>query len=218
MSGLFSLLIGYCFGLFQTGYIYGKFKKVDIREHGSGNTGTTNTLRTLGWKAGAITFAGDCGKAILAILVVWLLFHSSMPEQIKVLEMSAGLGAFLGHIFPCYMKFKGGKGIACIVGVLIAFFPLMIPVSMGLFFVIVGITRYVSVGSIAILISFYIQLLVFGQTGILGVAEEYLLPVYVIGIIFVIFGIAKHKDNIKRLRNGTENKLKLSKKQGEDVS
>lgn len=218
MSGLFSLLIGYVFGLFQTGYIYGKFKKVDIRKHGSGNTGTTNTLRTLGWKAGAITFAGDCGKAILAILIVWLLFHKSMPEQIKVLEMTAGLGAFLGHIFPCYMKFKGGKGIACIVGVIIAFFPLMIPISLGLFFIIVGFTRYVSAGSIAILISFYIQLLVFGQTGILGVTEGYLLPVYVFGIIFVIFGIAKHKDNIKRLLSGTENKLKLSKKQGEDVS
>ena len=192
MSGLFSLLIGYLFGLFQTGYIYGKYKKVDIREHGSGNTGTTNTLRTLGWKAGAVTFIGDCGKAILAILVVWLLFHNSMPEQIKVLEMTAGLGTFLGHIFPCYMKFKGGKGIACTVGVLIAFFPLMLPISLGLFFVIVGITRYVSVGSIAILISFYIQLLIFGQTGILGVTAEYLPPVYIIGAVFIIFGIAKH--------------------------
>jgi glycerol-3-phosphate acyltransferase PlsY len=218
VSGLFSLLIGYLFGLFQTGYIYGKYKKVDIREHGSGNTGTTNTLRTLGWKAGAVTFIGDCGKAILAILVVWLLFHNSMPEQIKVLEMTAGLGTFLGHIFPCYMKFKGGKGIACTVGVLIAFFPLMLPISLGLFFVIVGITRYVSVGSIAILISFYIQLLIFGQTGILGVTAEYLPPVYIIGAVFIIFGIAKHKENIKRLMNGTENKLKLSKKQGEETA
>ena len=69
------ILIGYAIGLFQTGYIYGKTQHIDLREHGSGNAGTTNTLRTLGFKAGAITFAGDCGKAILAIFISWLIFH-----------------------------------------------------------------------------------------------------------------------------------------------
>lgn len=111
------ILIGYAIGLFQTGYIYGKTQHIDIREHGSGNAGTTNTLRTLGFKAGAITFAGDCGKAILAIFISWLIFHAQYPEGIKLLGMYAGLGAVLGHNYPFYMKFKGGKGIACTTGV-----------------------------------------------------------------------------------------------------
>ena len=81
------ILIGYAIGLFQTGYIYGKTQHIDIREHGSGNAGTTNTLRTLGFKAGAITFAGDCGKAILAIFISWLIFHAQYPEGIKLLGM-----------------------------------------------------------------------------------------------------------------------------------
>ena len=101
------ILIGYAIGLFQTGYIYGKTQHIDIREHGSGNAGTTNTLRTLGFKAGAITFAGDCGKAILAIFISWLIFHAQYPEGIKLLGMYAGLGAVLGHNYPFYMKFKG---------------------------------------------------------------------------------------------------------------
>lgn len=74
------ILIGYAIGLFQTGYIYGKTQHIDIREHGSGNAGTTNTLRTLGFKAGAITFAGDCGKAILAIFISWLIFLSNIRK------------------------------------------------------------------------------------------------------------------------------------------
>lgn len=132
------ILIGYAIGLFQTGYIYGKTQHIDIREHGSGNAGTTNTLRTLGFKAGAITFAGDCGKAILAIFISWLIFHAQYPEGIKLLGMYAGLGAVLGHNYPFYMKFKGGKGIACTTGVILAFHWQMAPLCIGLFIVVVA--------------------------------------------------------------------------------
>ena len=106
---LIVLVIGYFLGTFQTGYIYGKSKGVDIRQHGSGNSGTTNTLRTLGWKAGAITFAGDLCKAILAVVIAHFLFVNRYPDAVKVLEMYAGFGAVLGHNFPFYLKFKGGK-------------------------------------------------------------------------------------------------------------
>ena len=110
------LLIGYGFGLFQTGYFYGKRNGIDIRKHGSGNAGTTNALRTMGKKAGAITLLGDCMKAVLAILLVTLIFQKGHPEEIMLLKLYAGAGCVLGHNFPFYMNFKGGKGIAASVG------------------------------------------------------------------------------------------------------
>ncbi|MBD9156739.1 MAG: glycerol-3-phosphate acyltransferase, partial [Lachnospiraceae bacterium] len=93
MIRLACVAIGYVFGLFQTGYIYGELKGTDIRQHGSGNAGATNALRTLGWKAGLITLLGDCFKCVFAVL----------------LGMYAALGVILGHNFPFYLKFKGGK-------------------------------------------------------------------------------------------------------------
>ena len=92
-----SLLIGYAFGLFQTSYIYGRKNGIDIREHGSGNAGTTNALRTLGKKAGAVTLLGDCLKCALAILAVYLLFGKSHPQLVRLLELYAGAGCILGH-------------------------------------------------------------------------------------------------------------------------
>ena len=206
------ILIGYAIGLFQTGYIYGKTQHIDIREHGSGNAGTTNTLRTLGFKAGAITFAGVCGKAILAIFISWLIFHEQYPEGIKLLGMYAGLGAVLGHNYPFYMKFKGGKGIACTTGVILAFHWQMAPLCIGLFIVVVLLTQYVSLGSILLVSVFFIELLLFGQTGHLPVADTYLPEIYVLGGIFTLMAIWRHRANIKRLLSGTENKLNLFKK------
>ena len=206
------ILIGYAIGLFQTGYIYGKTQHIDIREHGSGNAGTTNTLRKLGFKAGAIPFAGDCGKAILAIFISWLIFHEQYPEGIKLLGMYAGLGAVLGHNYPFYMKFKGGKGIACTTGVILAFHWQMAPLCIGLFIVVVLLTQYVSLGSILLVSVFFIELLLFGQTGHLPVADTYLPEIYVLGGIFTLMAIWRHRANIKRLLSGTENKLNLFKK------
>ena len=102
-------MIGYVFGLFQTSYLYGKTKGIDIREHGSGNAGTTNALRTLGKKAGAITLAGDCIKCILAVLTVRLIFGASHPEMLKLLMVYAAAGTILGHNFPFYLGFRVKK-------------------------------------------------------------------------------------------------------------
>ncbi len=121
MVRLLCLAIGYLFGLFQTSYIYGRMHGIDIREHGSGNAGTTNALRTLGLKAGLITFAGDCLKCILAVVTVRLLFGQSHAECIRLLGLYAAAGTILGHNFPCYLKFRGGKGIAATAGLIISF-------------------------------------------------------------------------------------------------
>lgn len=210
LNRVICLALGYVFGLFQTGYIYGKLHHIDIREYGSGNAGTTNTLRTLGWKAGLVTFLGDAGKAILAMLIAWILFHEKYPGQTHLLEMYAGLGAVLGHNFPFYMKFKGGKGIACTAGFLITFYPPLAILCLVVFVVAVAITKYVSLGSILVSICFYAQLIIFGQLGYLWVDPELLPEVYVLGAILTVLAIWKHRANMKRLASGTENKFSVS--------
>lgn len=208
---IIAVVIGYVFGLFQTGYFYGKSKGTDIRNEGSGNSGATNTLRVLGWKAGLIAFLGDAFKAIFAVLLVRLIFHAKYPEGILILELFAGFGAVLGHNFPCYMKFKGGKGIACTAGVILAVCPLAVPVCLVLFVGAVAITRYVSVGSILVVTAYLIQVIIFGQMGYLSLETSYLPEYYIISACFTAMAIWRHRANIKRLLSGTENKLGAKK-------
>ena len=203
------LIIGYVFGLFQTGFIYGKLHHIDIREYGSGNAGTTNTLRTLGWKAGLITFIGDAGKAILAMLAVWFLFHGNYPDGVKLLELYAGLGAVLGHNFPFYLNFKGGKGIACTAGVIITFHPPMAIACLLIFVVTVAATRYVSLGSMLVAMCFYLQLIIFVSEGYLKISEELQMEIYVLGGVFLVLALWRHRENIKRLLSRTENKFSI---------
>ena len=205
------ILVGYCLGMFQTGYIYGKLHKVDIRQYGSGNAGATNTLRTLGVKAGLVTFFGDLGKAILSMFLAWMLFHERYPDGVLLLEMYAGFGAVLGHNFPAYLKFKGGKGIACTAGFILAFYPPMAVLCLLLFIVVVAVTRYVSLGSILVMICFFVQLAAFGQLGYLNIASGLTAEMYVVGAMFAGMGIWRHKENIKRLFSGTENKFSFHK-------
>ncbi|MGN0415024.1 MAG: glycerol-3-phosphate 1-O-acyltransferase PlsY [Agathobacter sp.] len=213
IARIIALAIGYVFGLFQTGYIYGKSKGIDIRKEGSGNAGTTNSLRVLGWKAGAITFLGDLFKTIFAVLLVKLIFKNSYPDFVKVLELYAGFGTVLGHNFPFYLQFKGGKGIACTSGMILAVLPISAPVSLVLFISAVAITRYVSLGSILVVCSYLIQVIIFGQLGYLHLAGGALVEFYIVSACFTGMALWKHKENIKRLVNGTENKLGAKKKE-----
>ncbi|MBQ8626215.1 MAG: glycerol-3-phosphate 1-O-acyltransferase PlsY [Agathobacter sp.] len=204
---LAALAIGYVFGIFQTGFIYGKLHGVDIRQHGSGNTGATNTLRTFGWKGGVVTFIGDCMKSILAIILVKYLLGDSFEGDIKVLEMYAGLGAVLGHNFPFYLKFKGGKGIACTAGVAFAVCPAAVPVCLTVFLLCLALSQYVSLGSILMALLFIIQVFVFNFYGILGLADNAVVEFNILAFVFGAMAIIRHKDNIVRLINGTENKI-----------
>ena len=213
VARVIALAIGYVCGLFQTGYIYGRSKGVDIRNEGSGNAGTTNSLRVFGWKAGLITFLGDLCKAILAVLLAKLIFQGTYPDAIKVLELYAGFGTVLGHNFPCYLKFQGGKGIACTAGVILAVCPLAAPICLVLFIGSIAITRYVSLGSILVVISYLIQVIVFGQMGYLNMEAAYLPEFYIISACFTGMALWRHRANMKRLLNGTENKLGMKKKE-----
>ena len=202
-----ALAIGYLFGTFQTGYIYGKLKGVDIRNYGSGNTGATNSLRTFGWKGGVITFVGDCIKAILAIVVVKLLLGESFEENIQILELYAGMGAVLGHNFPFYLKFKGGKGIACTLAVAFAVCPGTVPVCLTVFFLCLALSRYVSLGSILMVLIFMIQVFVFNFYGVLGMTGNEIIEFNILAVIFCAMAIIRHRANIVRLIKGTENKI-----------
>lgn len=210
-----ALGIGYLFGLFQTGYLYGKSQGIDIRSEGSGNAGTTNSLRVLGIKAGLITFAGDLCKAILAVLLVKVLFRNAYPDAVKILELYAGFGAVLGHNFPFYLKFKGGKGIACTSGMILAVCPLAAPVCLILFIGSIAITRYVSLGSILVVTSYLVQVLIFGHMGYLHIDAAYLPEFYVVSACFTAIALWRHRSNIGRLLHGTENKFTFKKNKQE---
>lgn len=204
---MIAIFIGYLFGLITTGYFYSKHVNVDIRKLGSGNIGTTNTFRTLGKKAGIIVFLGDGFKGVFAVLLVWLIFHEKYPEGIKILEAYAGLGAVLGHNFPVHLKFKGGKGIATTAGMMLAFCPWAVPVCFVLFTLSVFVKRYVSVGSLLVCLGFFVQTVIFGQNGVLGAPPQNLMEIYVVVGMVCVLGVIRHHSNIKRLLNGTENKV-----------
>ena len=201
MERLICVAIGYLFGLLQTGYFYGKIKHIDIRQHGSGNAGTTNALRTLGWKAGVITFLGDCLKCVAAVVIVRMIYGTT-HENISLLAMYAGAGAVLGHNFPFYLKFKGGKGIAATAMLIAAI----------IFILIVAVTRYVSLGSLVLVTLFAIEVIVYGEMGGFSLTKPELYEMYAITIGLMLMAFYRHRANIKRLLNGTENKLGSDKK------
>lgn len=217
LARVLCLLIGYGLGSISTSYLYGKAKGIDVREHGSGNAGTTNTLRVMGRKAGAIVLAGDMLKTFLAILLTWLIFHWFFPDMDYLLRIYTGAGVILGHDYPFYMKFKGGKGIACSGAMILSFYWGIIPASVVIFFGIFFLTHYVSLASIFLYLGFMAQLLIFGQSGLLGMSQPALIEMYIVAALLTALALFQHRENIKRLIKGEERQtiLKKTKKDGE---
>ena len=209
------LLVGYFFGAFQTAYFYGKMHGIDIRTMGSGNAGTTNTLRVLGTKAGLIVLVGDVIKTILAIAVVraFVLPNFVIGDKEYLYVLYTAAGAILGHNFPFYMQYKGGKGIASTFGLILSFHPLFIPVGFVLFLGTFLITHYVSLGSLLIYAGFVIQMVIMGQCGAIGdISQPVLNEMYLIAFLLLVMAYWKHRENIGRLLSGTERKTYLFKK------
>ena len=217
LARVLCLLIGYGLGSISTSYLYGKTKGIDVREHGSGNAGTTNTLRVMGRKAGAIVLAGDMLKTFLAILLTWLIFHWFFPDMDYLLRIYTGAGVILGHDYPFYMKFKGGKGIACSGAMILSFYWGIIPAEVIIFFGIFFLTHYVSLASIFMYLGFMAQLLIFGQSGLLGMSQPALIEMYIVAALLTALALFQHRENIKRLIKGEERQtiLKKTKKDGE---
>ena len=212
MERIICIIIGYVFGMFQTAFFYGKMHGIDIREHGSGNAGTTNTLRVLGTKAGLIVFAGDVLKCMIAVWITTLIFKGSHADEIYLLKLYTAAGAILGHNYPFYLKFKGGKGIAATAGLILAFHPYFIPVGFVLFFGVFLTTHYVSLGSLLIYVGLMAEMVICGQTGLFGAAQPVLNEMYAVTAFLTILAFYKHKENIRRLLHGNERKTYLFKK------
>ena len=192
------LLMGYFFGCFQTSYfISRKFGNMDIREIGSGNAGASNVTSEMGWKLGILTGICDVIKAFIPAQLILLIFPTS-SFQIELMTIT-GMGAVLGHIFPFFMNFRGGKGIACYIGVLLAInWQIGVAVIIGLFLITI-ITDYVSVGSIAL----YIIIPILSYT-----SGNYSTIVFQCTIVLFAVGMIKHWINIQRIMNGTETGLR----------
>jgi glycerol-3-phosphate acyltransferase PlsY len=159
--------------------------------------GTTNALRTLGAKAGAITLIGDVLKAVIAILLVKFIFFPG-NEIIDLLSIYTGLGVVIGHNYPFWLNFKGGKGMAATGGVMASVDPLIIPIGLPLFVLAILITKYVSVGSLVIAVLFPIWI---------AVRHPGDLHMLIVALLFMLLAFVKHRSNIKRIMNGTENKI-----------
>jgi glycerol-3-phosphate acyltransferase PlsY len=144
--------------------------------------------------------------------VATLLFRNSHPDMIYLLKMYAAAGAILGHNFPFYLQFKGGKGIAATAGLILSFHPYLIPVGVVLFFGVFFTTHYVSLGSLLVYIGFFVELIVLGQLGIFGMTQNHLNELYIIAGLLTIMAFYKHRANIKRLLSGTESKTYLTHK------
>ena len=206
MIRILLLIIGYIIGNIETGYIFGKLNKMDIRNYGSGNAGATNTLRVLGPKAGLIVFLGDFCKSLIPCLVVRYIFRDNVSLSYMYM-LYIGLGVVLGHNFPFYLGFKGGKGVASTAGIIMALDIRIAAVCLATFIVIVAVTRYVSLASIVVMIIFIgmSHLLVKTNYGFANGSSpmEFRLLVVVIGFLSIFM----HRANIKRLLSGTENKI-----------
>lgn len=206
------LLIGYVFGLFQTSYFLGKMHHMDIREHGSGNAGTTNALRTMGKKAAAITLLCDCLKCVLAVWVIRLAFGKTHPDMMSLLVLYGAAGCVLGHNFPITMGFKGGKGIAASVGMVLAFDWKLFLIAAVVFFALFFLFHYVSVSSLSAYLTTFIGTIVFGRMGCYHLEKAYRIELYVVMGALFLLAIYRHRQNIQRLLKGTESKITFSKK------
>lgn len=210
------LVCGYLFGIIQTAYIYGRLHGIDIRQHGSGNSGTTNALRVLGKKAGLIVFLGDLLKGVVACSLTHIILDMvnlpGVSDNKYLFVLYMGFGVVLGHNFPFYMQFKGGKGIAATSGMIIGLWDWrLIVILLAVFIISVAVTKYVSVGSILIMSGFFIMYTIFAIMGDYNFAERAkLIESIVVAGVIAGLAIFRHRANIKRLIAGTENKLSFS--------
>jgi glycerol-3-phosphate acyltransferase PlsY len=199
-----AIIIGYLLGSVPTGVWLGRiFKGIDIRKHGSKSIGATNVLRVLGARLAAVVLLIDIGKGFLSCYLAARLDPGSFSLEPAQTAMIAGLAAVLGHLFPVFAGFKGGKGIATGAGMLLYLAPLELAFALVIFIITVAITRYVSLGSLLAAAFFSISIFI----------ETYWLKyplggeMSILAILLIILTVYTHRANIGRLINGTENRL-----------
>ena len=217
MERFVSLLIGYAFGLIQTSYFIGKQHHVDIRTIGSGNAGSSNTLRAFGAKAGLTALLVDMLKCVTAVGVVNLLFVKNGHNMLPLLKMYASAGCILGHNFPFYLNFRGGKGIAASAGMILAVDWKLFFTVMPLFFLLFFTTHYVSLSSLISYVFAFFVVVLYGALGFYGMNLAHTIEMDAVMLFLVILAFYKHRENIKRLKAGTERKTYLKKKTADRI-
>lgn len=204
-------VISYLLGSLNFGVIISRLvKKEDVRSHGSGNAGSTNMLRSYGKLAAVLTIIGDMAKVAVAIIIAMAIIDTkdlSKVEMFKdnaeiMVKSFAGFFCVLGHIYPCFFKFKGGKGVATSGGMVFMVDWRIALILLAMFILTVAITGYVSLGSILMALFYPIYTFSFYLS----------IPLTLIALLFSVIVIAKHRENIKRLLNHTESKISFSKK------
>lgn len=187
------VVCAYVIGSIPTGLLLAKaFGGIDIRSQGSGNIGATNVYRTVGRKLGILTLLGDCLKGFIPVITAKIL---GVPDLLVAI---VGLAAFLGHIFPVFLRFKGGKGVATALGVFLATSPIAVLSALVIFSIILAVWRFVSLASIVSAALMPVFTFIFNpQPLIIGMS-------FIIAVIVIL----KHHENIRRLRIGAENKFK----------
>ena len=204
VSYIVTALVAYLLGSIPTGYLVARSRGIDIRTVGSGNIGATNVFRTLGKPAGIFVLIVDALKGFVSCYFVGRLVYRAFVGNVEdnsatheYLKIVGGFLAILGHNYTCWLKFKGGKGIATSAGVVLGLLPSALAVSLGVFLVMFALTRYVSVGSISGAFVLPFAAWWFGRST----------RMIVVGAIIGALAIYKHRTNIRRLMNGTENRF-----------
>ncbi|MCK9423752.1 MAG: glycerol-3-phosphate 1-O-acyltransferase PlsY [Bacteroidales bacterium] len=205
---ILEIIAAYLIGSISSAVWFGKLLYgVDVREHGSGNAGATNVIRVLGYKAGIPVLLVDVFKGWLAVqLACWFPVPGFSDDIMTYVKIGTAIAAVLGHVFPVYSGFKGGKGVGTLAGVGIALFPLALLVVLVIFIAVLAVTRYVSLSSVLGALAFPFAVYFIGgeqNTGLLGLS-----------ILVAIFIPITHRKNIKRLIRGEERKFEFRKKSG----
>ena len=200
---ILALLIGYCIGLIQTAYIVGRMvAKIDIRERGTGNAGAANIFTIIGARAATVVLVTDVLKGILAFVICAILWNGGgtfMGDGSVLPGFYGALGAILGHSFPFYLKFRGGKGFASAMGLMIAVDIWMFFIALGAGLIILLITRYTTVATLAVTAAMPITLHVFAYS-----PEVVVMSVFVVALVWYL-----HRANISKLLNGEEKKFEF---------
>ncbi|GIK62016.1 MAG: glycerol-3-phosphate 1-O-acyltransferase PlsY [Ignavibacteriota bacterium] len=212
------VILSYLIGSIPNSIIISKaVSGIDIRKHGSGNAGGTNVLRVLGWKYGLIVIFLDALKGAIAVVLIARLFYGPLPfenvspfDDFTLIQIIAGMSAVIGHIWTVFAGFKGGKGIATALGMLLTLITVDMLIAVGVFTLVVLISRYVSLGSIIAAISVPATLFIRENLFHVDIPGYSTLFPFILGITALV--IFTHRKNLIRLLRGNENKISFRKK------
>ncbi|TDI64097.1 MAG: glycerol-3-phosphate 1-O-acyltransferase [Bacteroidetes bacterium] len=205
---IIGVVLAYLLGSLPSSVWLGQaYHGIDVRNFGSGNAGATNTFRVLGKKAGILVMALDIFKGLTAVTLatVWMQLGLIAETQIVLFKLIFGISAVIGHIFPIYVGFKGGKGVATLLGMVLSINPLIAGICVAVFLIALLVTKYVSLGSILGTLTFPVMLLI---TDI----EPNDVILIIFGFTFFMVVLFTHKKNVRRILNGTENKTNFPAK------